>query len=319
MKLRVLVRYLEIALFRATVSKMDENLLPRTSSSNVVEVVDEAQMMLNTHRIFCALIYLSWAVSEIFLIATWIAGFTLTGSDIHQSFSWMLAHSSTMQMLFGVFIGVNSFLEGLIIYMVCTDKFSWEYDDILQIEEDRLRRQVNVELQIKGSVLVGLAPVGVIFTAEQRIDNERRIRARQCAHCVYTSLNICYAFFSVVELVGLILVLMFPVTTMSTAHYIAASVAFGSAIIADMFLFIRRTYVKYKIQQFDGNAIIFVANLVYFIAEVVMAICFAVISDGVFEFILSIMLIANRLWQVIDFSSYRKPHFENFIQNSHLS
>lgn len=141
---------------------------------------------------------------------------------------------------------------------------------------------------------------------------------RCCKANIFNVYRTLFIVFSITKFIGLFLVLVFPVSNpdLLIAHYIAAALAFGSAIATSWILFSRRvTYRKWtkdnpKFPQ-DPDSKVLILNGIYCFIESVVAIVFVIESlqddyatttgKGFIEFLLTIFIFFDFIWVLVHF------------------
>lgn len=142
-------------------------------------------------------------------------------------------------------------------------------------------------------------------------ENENRNKKR-FAYDIITAFT---CFFILLQLAFLLLVFVAPinVTAFGTVHYIVASITFGSGILVSFLLLIRRAMIKLLInnnlEYKNLHITLFIMNLIEFIGQVTMALLIIFIRSGVYEFVLTLLIILDRFLCNIDWSIYKKPDF----------
>lgn len=133
------------------------------------------------------------------------------------------------------------------------------------------------------------------------------------------NLNIAYIFSVSGKLIGLLMVLLFPITNpdLETAHYTAAIVAYGCAILGSALLLVKRNilYKEFK-EDKELDLVIFKVhpnvilglNVVYFIILLGLSLAFVIESNissfegkGYAEFVITLFCVVDRIWQLYDF------------------
>ena len=130
--------------------------------------------------------------------------------------------------------------------------------------------------------------------------------------CAVVALNDLYGFLVITKFTGLIGVLLCPITDpdpdVELAHYLFAGLAFGSAIGISWVLFGKRLIYKDHIMYTRGHLLTWL-NFVYCIAITGVAIWFIdesfeedyVRDKGYIEFVLTLVCVFDRVWQLADF------------------
>lgn len=223
------------------------------------------------------------------LVATWIVGLIRTGGekpagcDVQPgdipTFSCLLATDDTVRTLFWSWLSV---------YAVLTIFMQWILYHVPLWETPGGGRPVFAD----------------------------RLCTEACERRTYRGITGFYTFLTVVELVSLALVASFFVTDASVreAHYVFAGLAFGSHCTRCWLLFFRRMLAVHNEDYFrpDGQrrTIIFVANGLWCITQVIFLVLFAVFLYGWMEFILMMLLMLDKGWQLYD---YHRDSFDTFV------
>lgn len=143
---------------------------------------------------------------------------------------------------------------------------------------------------------------------------------------------IAHAVFSIVKITGLVLVAVFDLSADGVAHLVCASLAFISAIINTWLLFTRRALIVYyhhpdekmvdlkdalKNEPYYNKAKIFLFfNFICVLFGLAMLISFAVTSIGLLEFFLTLYVVLDVLWIIMDVGT--NPHFISQTYNSFI-
>jgi hypothetical protein len=148
-----------------------------------------------------------------------------------------------------------------------------------------------------------------------------------CATEAVHIFTIFYIICSLVKLIGLAMVPVYDVSNSATSflHAVAACMAFIGALLAALFLFIRRTLVFVYYTNPDSKYVVlskwhlFILNLIWIFIGIGIIIAFAVnvyqdTGGGLWEFFLCMFLVSDILWQIVDFGNDVDP-----ILNSKLN
>lgn len=214
---------------------------------------------------------------------------------MNTTFSEMITKNIAVQWMYVGFLSFYSIEVILLIYIVENDHFNWEYEGDLSLSKQD------------------------IFDVKNGFEN-KKIRKISNLELGFGILSLFYCLFSAIKLAGLFMVLMFPINQpiFKTAHYVSAGMAFGGAIAASVCLFIRRCYTKFFIDKLFSfkskhphatrDRILFTINLFFVIVMLTMAILQATIGSGTFEFVLTLFVVMEVLFEIINLRSYNKNH-----------
>lgn len=141
-------------------------------------------------------------------------------------------------------------------------------------------------------------------------------KKHSCEHKVHDVLKVLIIFFTVTKFLGLILLIIFPVTTKKLEHYIFTGVGFFSAVALTELRLVNRRITQVLEPQEDEDPqelkeedCLFWGNVAYVIVELAVAITFVVSVvkgptefAGVSEFVLTLMVMTDRIWDMLEYS-----------------
>jgi hypothetical protein len=119
------------------------------------------------------------------------------------------------------------------------------------------------------------------------------------------SLTILYTLSTLLKLAGLLGVPFYDVSTQGFMHGVSATTAFVCALLACLFLYLRRCILLYLFRD-PRRRIRLVLNLIWFLIGVGIITAFAINvqqnnGGGAWEFFLCLFLVSDQLWQIVDF------------------
>lgn len=195
---------------------------------------------------------------------------TITNSSFHITFSSMLVKSQEVLNLYIPWVSV--FGVTIIIYITYMVEYG-HFEIIKDIENsDLLRADTIYRLNMMYAISSGL-----------------------------------YVAFELLIIPFLVEIAVFPVNSRTGQHYESAGLAFGCAILAQCFLFLRRISLRVsyfrniKNCNFNGTKLYLISNLLYLLALILLVIFFAANPSGETEFFLILLIIIGFLFQVRDF------------------
>ncbi len=212
----------------------------------------------------------------------WFRGLALTHKSIVEaSFSSMLAVEPEVQQLYLIWWGMYTTMSLLILALCARYTI-----------EDSVRHY-------------------------SKIEKKRSCTSERTIYKLYEALTVWYGLFTLTSLAGLLCIYYFPVDTQPHSHYLAASFAFGAAILSCICLLFRRYILYYKLEQKNGSKWVILVNVLCILIDIIMGILFVTNYIGIFEFILSLFLVLDKPYQVYDFVVDKDPigHYVLIVKN----
>lgn len=189
--------------------------------------------------------------------------------DLRESFSEMLANDTRVQQWYLAWWGIFVMIRLVLMILVCAYKIHKGYRNSAKLRYCQCPHQVTIGVYF---VFVGL-----------------------------------YVIMTLMMLVNLPLVMYFPVTTQSQTHYLVAGLAFGSGIFSCFALFVRRCLLVLNLKQSTFPWWLLIIDGILIMTQIGMAITFLIVDNGVYEFVLAVLLVFDAFFQICDFYFDKDP------------
>lgn len=231
-------------------------------------------------RIKAAIIFAGLLLANvIFFSIMWAYALVSMGQPITQTFSWILARNTSVQIIYSAwyvfYLGVN-----FLIFVILIER-----------------------------TLV--SPYAHHFTESSEYTKEHR--KYFYAQHVYEGFIWCYVVLNSLKLAGLLLLFIFPDEgeTM-TLHYVWAGIAFGGAMGGCLLIFLVRVYDRtcgpdakpIKDSAEKWRAFILFINFLSLVGQVVMGVMFVatpIDNAGVYEFVLALLIMLDLFYILVDY------------------
>lgn len=112
---------------------------------------------------------------------------------------------------------------------------------------------------------------------------------------VFVVLSVITGLLAAFQLVSMVILVFFPISTAYHSHFIVAILAFGSAMVKSFFLLIRRKLL------YDINSSFYMGNIIYFIGFVSSFLGFYYTRYGYVEYILVIFILFENVFLTVEF------------------
>lgn len=242
-------------------------------------------------RIYAVIYVILYFICILFFLISWIRGIDTTqGKTLRDTFSSLLAVSDETKLYYIIWLW----------FFVLHNVFSLY---IMFIE------YIHCILLLEHNVREALSNIGShIHTKNRNILNISNIDKTSLG-----GLSILLVLLTFIKLLALLFVFIYPVTDIHLypSHVASAGIAFGSAVGGAFVSFIRRWHILnniYKLRCFQDSfySLIFGLNFICILTQITFIILFAVFKTGEYEFTLSMAILIEPLFNLVNLFMIKK-------------